>query len=79
MDMEDFTGKESKRWQDFCNEQLAPLLYPNMCRTWSDSYTAFGYINNHPQFSWLQKVSIRYLGSLAMYLAASRVKSKYQR
>lgn len=69
-------NKNNTDWTAFTNEKLAPLLYPNICRTLADSYTAFGYVNHADSpFTWMQKQSIRTLGSLAMYLAASRVKS----
>jgi len=41
-----------------------------------DSYDAFGYVNNVDSFTTLQKTSIRWMGSLAMYFAASKIKSK---
>jgi len=37
---------------------------------------AFDYVNKVESFSSIQKVSIQYLGALAMYMAASKVKSK---
>ena len=66
---------DGDQWVSFANDKLAALLYPNICRTVGDSYVAFGYVNHVDSFSWVQKQSIRALGSLAMYMAASRVKS----
>ena len=37
---------------------------------------AFDYVNKVESFSSIQKISIQYLGALAMYMAASKVKSK---
>jgi hypothetical protein len=65
----------SSKWIDFSDNELAPLLYPNMCRTIGDAYAAFSYVNHVPEFSALQRLAIRGVGSLAMYMAASRVKS----
>jgi microsomal prostaglandin-E synthase 2 len=77
MTLEDFTSSPSAiKWTAFANDELAALLYPNICKTWSDSYAAFAYVNNVPAFSTLQKLSIRGIGSLAMYLAASKIKCK---
>ena len=73
MTMEQFRRDDG--WVSFTNEKLASLMYPNICKTLSDSYLAFGYVNNVESFSWLQKQSIRALGSLAMNFAASKVKS----
>lgn len=80
INMADFATSESAtRWIKYANDDLASLLYPNICRTLSDSYGAFGYVNTVDTFSPLQRVTIRGLGSLAMYFAASKIKSKYSK
>ena len=68
---------KSQEWEHFAREDLASLLYPNICRTWNDSYNAFSYVQTVDSFSSLQKFAIRNVGSLAMYYAASKIKSKY--
>jgi microsomal prostaglandin-E synthase 2 len=76
--LEQFTSSPSAiRWTTFANEELAPLLYPNLCNTLSNSYQAFSYVDKVSEFSTVQKFSIRTIGSLAMYMAASKVKSTY--
>ncbi len=78
MNMEEFATSElSQRWTKFATDELASLLYPNICRTLSDSYRAFAYVETTDSFRTLEKLSIRGLGSLAMYMAASRVKSEF--
>jgi microsomal prostaglandin-E synthase 2 len=77
-DNNDFaTGSSSRQWQDFARNKLAPLLYPNLCDTLSNSFRAFDYVHQEPNFSTLQRYSIQYLGALAMYMAASKIKKKY--
>ncbi len=75
-----FTSSESSLvWQDFAQKKLAPLLYPNICRTLGDSFRAFDYVHLGPNtFSMAQRYSIQYLGSIAMYFAASKIKEKYK-
>lgn len=68
----------SLKWTDFARNKLAPLLYPNLCSTLSNSFRAFEYVHQEPSFSTLQRYSIQYVGSLAMYFAASKIKKKYQ-
>jgi hypothetical protein len=68
---------EVQQWLRFANDELASLLYPNICRTWSDAYRAFSYVDKIDAFSTIQKMSIQLLGSVAMHFAASRVKSEY--
>jgi glutaredoxin len=70
MTLEDF-GSESAQtqWRDF-RDKLALVLYPNMCRTWSDSYEAFNYVHHLPtettinKFGVVQAMLIQNLGSL---------------
>ncbi|KAL3771670.1 hypothetical protein ACHAWO_001731 [Cyclotella atomus] len=66
----------SKKWYRFASDDLGAVLYPNICGTIGDSFHAFDYVKNVDSFSPLQKLSIQYVGSLAMYFAASKVKSK---
>ncbi|CAB9513245.1 Prostaglandin E synthase 2 [Seminavis robusta] len=66
----------SKKWEQFARDDLASLLYPNICRTWSDSYEAFSYVKDVESFSSFQKFAIQNVGSLAMYYAASKIKQK---
>jgi hypothetical protein len=71
-------SEEAKKWEHFAREDLASLLYPNICRTWGDSYRAFSYVKNVDTFSSFQKFAIQNVGSLAMYYAASKIKRKYR-
>ena len=79
-DAEEFSSSESSiLWQDFARNKLAPLLYPNICRTLGDSFRAFDYVHsNSNTFSTVQRYSIQYVGSIAMYFAASKIKEKYK-
>jgi microsomal prostaglandin-E synthase 2 len=69
-------SEESRKWVEFAREELASLLYPNICSTWNDSYIAFDYVHKVDTFSAFQKFSIQNAGSLAMYFAASKIKSE---
>ncbi|KAL7559549.1 hypothetical protein ACA910_005177 [Epithemia clementina (nom. ined.)] len=70
--------KDAQEWVRYANEELAVLLYPNLCPTLGRAYQAFAYVHTIPTFSFWQQWSIRTVGSLAMYLAASRVKRKHK-
>lgn len=79
MTMQQFQESENaQKWIRFAADDLAALLYPNICGSVSDSYDAFGYVKNVETWSAFQKVSIQSLGALAMYFAASRVKCEYE-
>jgi microsomal prostaglandin-E synthase 2 len=79
-DGDEFVSSDSSiRWQDFARNKLAPLLYPNICRTLGDSFRAFDYVHSGTNsFSAVQRYSIQYVGSVAMYFAASKIKEKYK-
>jgi len=77
MTMQQFQKSENAlRWTCFAINDLAVLLYPNICGSLSESYDAFGYVKNVDSFSAFQKISIQYLGALAMHFAARKVKCK---
>lgn len=63
-------------WTRFAIDDLAALLYPNICGSLSESYDAFQYVKNIDSFTALQRISIQYLGALAMHFAARKVKCK---
>ena len=76
MTLSTFFDKDDQQWTKFANDDLAALLYPNLCRTWSDSYKAFGYVHSVDTFSGVQKVLVQWVGSFAMFMAASKIKKK---
>jgi microsomal prostaglandin-E synthase 2 len=78
LSMEAFQDSPSaRRWETFAREDLAPILYPNICSSLGDSYQAFGYVDSVDHFTATQKILIRGIGSLAMYFAASKIKSEF--
>ncbi len=73
------SGESSLQWQDFARNKLATLLYPNICKTLGDSFRAFDYVHSgENSFSMAQRYSIQFVGSVAMYFAASKIKEKYK-
>ena len=76
MNMNEFSASPSAQsWTTFAAKQLGAVLYPNLCRTWQDAVTAFGYVDRVDAFGSWNKFSIRYVDATAMYLAASKIKS----
>lgn len=59
---------EGSQWVDYSVNELAIYLYPNMCRSWSDSYKAFMYVRQTASFSPFQRFSIQTIGSLVSSL-----------
>lgn len=52
------------QWTKFAVDDLATLLYPNICRTWGDSYRAFAYVHETSTFGPLQRFIIQNIGSV---------------
>lgn len=78
MTMTQFTANdETNKWTTFANDDLAPVVYPNICRSLSESYAAFGYVDHVASFSMTQKLLVKNVGALAMYFAASRIKGTF--
>ena len=78
MTVDEFTSSPSSiKWTEYANDELAPLLYPNLCNTLGNSYQAFNYVKDVKHFTSFQRFSIQAIGSIAMYMAASKVKSKF--
>ena len=70
----------AKVWTTYATNELAVWLYPNMCRTYRDSYTAFQYIHDPKlPYSTFQRYMIQYIGALAMTFAANKIKSTFDR
>ena len=75
MPLHDFVNSPTaQKWEIFARDELAPILYPNICRSIGESYRAFSYVKKIETFTGMQKVLIRGVGSLAMFFAASKIK-----
>jgi microsomal prostaglandin-E synthase 2 len=68
---------EVLEWLSFADKELAVLLFPNITRSFSESFEAFGYISDVPTFSAGSKAANRLAGSVAMWLANGKLKKKY--
>jgi len=68
---------ETSRWLEWCDKELAVLLFPNITRSMGESWQAFNYILEVPSFGLGAKVGNQLAGSLAMWLANGKIKKKY--
>ena len=66
-----------KQWITFADKELSVLLFPNLTRTFEESYEAFGYVNEVPGFSLMDKLANQWMGATAMWLAQGKIKKKY--
>ena len=72
-----FRSPEALEWASWSDKELAVLLFPNITRTWSEAYEAFGYVQEVPHFSVVDKWSNQLVGAFAMWMAQGKIKKKY--
>ncbi|EER05879.1 conserved hypothetical protein [Perkinsus marinus ATCC 50983] len=68
---------EISKWVDWTDNKLAVLLFPNLTRTFGESFEAFGYIMNIPHMWLPMKMVNRLLGGWAMWMANDKIRKKY--
>jgi microsomal prostaglandin-E synthase 2 len=68
---------DSERWLEWSEKKLAVMLYPNITRSFDESWECFGYANNVTEWSSLQQTLVRVSGPAAMFLANGKIKKKY--
>ena len=72
-----FRSPKALEWAEWSDKQLAVLLFPNITRSFSESYQAFGYVMDVPHFSNLDKWANQLIGSFFMWMAQGKIKKKY--
>ena len=76
-ELDAFFSPEATRWAEWADMELAVLLFPNITRTFGESYQAFSYVKGVPHFSMLDKISNQWIGATAMWAAQGKIKKKY--
>ncbi len=69
--------KDSDRWLEWSDRKLAVMLYPNITRSFDESWECFGYANDVQQWSAVQKLLVRSAGPAAMFFTNGKIKKKY--
>lgn len=73
----EFRSPKALEWAKWSDEKFAVLLFPNITRSFGESYQAFGYVMDVPHFSFVDKWSNQFIGSFFMWLAQGKIKKKY--
>ncbi len=68
---------DAKKWMEWSEKKLAIMIYPNITRSFADSWECFAYAEDVTSWSALQRLLVRTAGPLAMLFANGRIKSKY--
>lgn len=73
-----FCSPEALKWAEWSDSKLAVLLFPNITRSFGESYSAFSYVHDVQSFSTIEKWSNQLVGSFFMWLAQGKIKKKYE-
>uniref|UniRef100_A0A2P2KGZ0 Prostaglandin E synthase 2 n=1 Tax=Rhizophora mucronata TaxID=61149 RepID=A0A2P2KGZ0_RHIMU len=68
---------EEKKWRRWVDNHLVHVLSPNIYRNTSEALESFDYITSHGNFSYTEKLTVKYAGAVAMYFVSKGLKKKY--
>jgi microsomal prostaglandin-E synthase 2 len=72
-----FIPDNSDKWMDWSEKKLAVMLYPNITRSYQESWDCFSYVNNVEEWSYPERLVTHVLGAFFMSLANGKIKKKY--
>ncbi|KAE8676144.1 translocon at the outer membrane of chloroplasts 64-like [Hibiscus syriacus] len=68
---------EETKWRRWVDNHLVHVLSPNIYRNTSEALESFDYITSHGNFSFTEKLTVKYAGAAAMYFVSKNLKKKY--
>ncbi|KAJ8771901.1 hypothetical protein K2173_027078 [Erythroxylum novogranatense] len=68
---------EEKKWRRWVDNHLVHVLSPNIYRNTSEALESFDYITSNGNFSFTEKMTVKYAGAVAMYIVSKKLKKKY--
>ncbi|KAE8681519.1 translocon at the outer membrane of chloroplasts 64-like [Hibiscus syriacus] len=68
---------EETKWRRWVDNQLVHVLSPNIYRNTSEALESFDYITSNGNFSFTEKITVKYAGAAAMYFVSKNLKKKY--
>jgi microsomal prostaglandin-E synthase 2 len=72
-----FFPDDTEKWSIWSEKRLAVYLYPNITRSYSESWECFSYANSVSTWSRPMQIATQVAGSAAMTLANGKIKKKY--
>lgn len=73
----DFIPSDSEKWMEWSDRKLAVMLYPNITRSFKESWECFEYTNNVQEWSYPERKVTHLAGAFFMMLANGKIKKKY--
>jgi len=74
---ENFIPADFEQWMEWSEKRLAVMLYPNITRSFEESWECFAYADNVQSWNAFERITVRGAGSAAMYFANGKIKKKY--
>ncbi|XP_058074032.1 uncharacterized protein LOC131222838 isoform X2 [Magnolia sinica] len=68
---------EEKKWRRWVDDHLVHVLSPNIYRNTSEALESFDYITSHGNFSFTERLTVKYAGAAAMYFVSKKLKKKH--
>ncbi|KAF8377802.1 hypothetical protein HHK36_031187 [Tetracentron sinense] len=68
---------EEKKWRGWVDSHLVHMLSPNIYRNTSEALESFDYITSNGNFSFTERITVKYAGAAAMYFVSKNLKKKY--
>ncbi len=72
-----FLSSDTAQWNEWSEKKLAVMLYPNITRSFAESWDCFGYSSDVESWSAVQRYLVRVIGPIAMYFVNGKIKKKY--
>jgi glutathione S-transferase len=72
-----FFSEDSDKWTEWSEKKLAVFLYPNITRSYEESWECFEYSADVPEWNLPERLVTRPVGSFFMSLANGKIKKKY--
>jgi len=72
-----FFPEDTEKWIEWSEKSLAVLLYPNITRSFNESWECFTYANDVVTWNVLTRMAVQYAGAAAMSMANGKIKKKY--
>lgn len=68
---------DEEKWRRWVDDHLVHVLSPNIYRNTSEALESFDYITSHGNFSFAERLSVKYAGAAAMYFVSKKLKKKH--
>ena len=72
-----FFPPDTATWGEWADKKLAVMLYPNITRTYEESWECFGYTDHVTAWNLPTRMVTKAAGAVFMTLANGKIKSKY--